>query len=90
MQYHLRRMVTLGFQEQRVHIRMTGNTSSLSLYCLSAPYLQTLWGGIAVERHVLGFERGRLIAVLQEDATESRRNDALTDIAACSCQHQGV
>ena len=90
MEDDLRGVVAVGLQEQGIHVRMAGNAGSLSLYGLGAANLQTLRGGVAVQRHVLCLEGRRLIAVLQEDATQGRSNDALANVAACACQHDGM
>ena len=81
-------MIALRFQQQGVHIRMTGDARSLSLNSLGAPYLQPLRRGIGVERHILCLEGCRVVAILSEDTTESRSDDALTNIATRSREHQ--
>jgi hypothetical protein len=81
-------MVTLGLQEQGIHIRLTGDASSLSLHSLGATYLQPIGRGIGVEGHVLRLERGRLIAVLQKDSAKRSSENALTYIAARTHEHQ--
>ena len=40
--------------------------------------------------HILRLEGGWQITVLLEDTTEGGCNNALADIAACSCKHNGV
>ena len=84
MQHHLRCMVRLWFQQQRVHIRMTGNACCFGLNCLGAAYLQSIRSDKRVEGHILGFEGSRLITVLSENATEGGSHDALADVAARS------
>ena len=88
MEHHLRGVVALGFQEQGVHIRLTGDASGLSLNSLGTTYLQTIGRGIRVEGHVLCLEGGRMIAVLQEDSAKCCSEDALTHIAARPHKHQ--
>ena len=90
VEHHLRRMVTLGFQQQGIHIRMTGNACCLCLNCLSPADLQSLRRGVRVQRHVLGLEGGWMIAILQEDATEGCGKDTLANIAAGSGKHHGM
>ena len=46
VQDNLRRMVTLRFEQQRVHIRMTRNTCRLSLHGLGSSDLQSFRGGV--------------------------------------------
>ena len=86
----LRGMVTLGLQQQGIHIRMTGDACCLGLNSLGSAYLQTLRSGVGVERHVLSLEGSRVVAVLLEDATEGRSYDALANVATRSCEHNGV
>ena len=69
---------------------MAGNAGSLSLYRLGTANLQALGRGIGVERHILRLKGCRVIAVLQEDATQGRRYYALANVAACTGQHHGV
>ena len=90
MQDDLRGVVALGFQEQRIHIRFAGHTSSLGLNSLRTTYLQAIGGGIRVERHVLRLEGGRLIAVLTEYPAECSSQNALAYIAACAHEHHGM
>ena len=90
IQYHLGSMIALRLQQQRVHIRMTGDACSLSLNSLSPSDLQSLWCRIAVQRHILRLKGSWLVAILLEDTTEGCSNNALADIAACSCKHNGM
>ena len=87
IQNDLGSMVALGLQQQGVHVRMTRNARSLSLNSLSASYLESFWCSIRVQCHILSLERCRLITILTEYPTESCCNDTLTDIAACTCEH---
>ena len=90
IQYHLGSMIALRLQQQRVHIRMTSDACSLSLNSLSPSDLQSFRCGITVECHILRFEGCWLITVLLEDTTEGCCNNALANIAACSCKHNGM
>jgi hypothetical protein len=69
---------------------MTGDARSFCLYSLGASYLQTFRSGIAVERHILSFERSRIVAILLEDTTESGSKNALAYVTACTSQHYGM
>ena len=89
-EHHLRGVVALGLQQQRVHVRMTGNAGGLGLHSLSTTYLQPFRCGVGVQCHVLRLERCRRVAVLLEDAAQSCRDNALANIAASACQHHGV
>ena len=89
VQYHLRRMVTLRLQQQRIHVRVTGNAGSLCLYRLCTAYLKTFGSGIRIERHVLRLEGSGLIAVLPEDTAESSSQNTLAHIASGTYQHKG-
>ena len=44
VQHHLTGVVTLRLQQQRVHVRVTGDARSLSLHSLRASYLQSVRG----------------------------------------------
>ena len=88
MQHHLRRMVALGFQQQWIHIRLTGDACSLRLHGLCSPDLKSIGCRIGVQCHILRLEGCRLITILTEDTTEGRSHHALADIAACTCKHQ--
>ena len=90
IQHHLRGMVGVGFQEQRIHVRMTGDACCFGLYGLGATNLQPLRSGIGIECHILSLERCRTIAVLLKDTTQGGGDDALANIAACSYEHDGV
>ena len=90
MQYDLGRMVRIGLQQQRVHVGMTGNTSSLGLHSLRTSYFQTFRCGIAVERHVLRFEWGRGVTVLLEYAAQGGSKYALANVASRTSQHHGM
>ena len=69
---------------------MTGYSRSLGLNGLRTANLKPLGGGIAVECHVLRLKRCWMITVLKEDAAQSRRHNALANVAARSCQHHRV
>ncbi len=90
VKHYLARVVALWLQQQGVHVGAAGNAGGLGLHSLGAPYLQPVWCGVAVQRHVLGLEGCRMVAVLKEDAAEGSGHDALSYVASCACQHQGV
>jgi hypothetical protein len=69
---------------------MTGDARSFCLYSLGTSYLQTIRSGIAVERHILSFERSRIVTVLLEDATKGGSKNALAYVTACTSQHYGM
>ena len=87
VKHHLRCVVRTGFEQQRVHIGIAGNTRSLGLDSLRAANLQTIRGCVRVERHILRLERGGTVAVLTENAAQGSSNHALAYIAARSRQH---
>ena len=87
VEHHLRGMVGAGLEQQGVHVGMAGDACGLGLYGLGTSYLQSLGGGIGVERHVLCLEGGGMVAILPEDATQGCRQHALAHVAARSCQH---
>lgn len=77
-------------QQQRIHIRMTGNTGSFRLNGLRPADLQSLGSGIRIQSHILGLERCRMISVLLQYATERRSQNTFPDIATCSGKHKGI
>ena len=87
---YLRCVVALWFQQQRIHVRLTGYACCLSLYGLCATYLQSVGGDITVQSHVLCFEWCGLVTVLTEYAAKGSCDDALAYVAACSGKHYGV
>ena len=90
VQHHLRRMVGLGLQQQRIHVRVAGDARRLGLHRLRPSDFQSFRCGERVERHVLRLERCGSISVLPEDAAEGRGEDALAHIAPRAHQHHGV
>ena len=87
VEHHLRRMVAVGFEQQRVHVRTAFDARSLGLHRLGAPYFQPVGRCKGVESHVLRLERGGTVAVLQEDTAESGGNHALANVTSCACEH---
>ena len=83
-------MVGVGFQKQRVHVGMAGDACCFGLHGLGTAYLQSFGCGITIQRHVLCLEGCWSIAILTEDAAEGCGNNALSDIAARSCKHDGM
>ena len=69
---------------------MTGNACRFSLYRLCTANLQSLGRGIAVQRHILCLEGGRVVAVLLKNATQGGGDDAFADITARSYEHDRV
>ena len=57
------------------------------LYCLGTADFQSVGCGIRVESHVLRLERGRVVALLQEDAAEGSGNYAFAYVASSACKH---
>ena len=62
--------------------------AGLGLDDLRAPHFSAAGGDELVERHVLGLERGHADAVLQQDATQRRRQHALAGVGTGALDHQ--
>ncbi len=58
MQHHLRGVVALRLEQQRVHVGVARNAGGLGLNGLGTAYLQAIGRGIGVECHVLCLEWG--------------------------------
>ena len=80
VEHDLRVFVASRFQEHGVHVGMRRNTASLGLYHLCPSHLASIGRGEGIERHVLGLKRGRMIAVLSENATKCCIYDAFSGI----------
>ena len=90
MQHHLRRVVALGFQQERVHVRLTRDACCFRLHCLCPSYLQSVGGGIGVQGHVLRLEGCGVVAILKEDTTKGSRDDTFAHVATRSNEHDGM
>ena len=69
---------------------MAGDACGLGLDSLGATDLQTIRCGVGVEGHVLGLKGGWMIAVLLKYTAEGCCHDAFANVAARSCEHDGV
>ena len=83
-------MVTLRFQQQRIHVGVAGNARCLGLNSLGAADFKAFGRSIGVQCHILGLERGWAETVLLEDTAKCSSNDALTHITASPCKHNGM
>jgi hypothetical protein len=68
---------------------MTLQSGVFGLYGLRPAYLKTPGRGVGVERHVLGLEGCRLVAILKEYPAEGGSDDALSYLAPRAGKHNG-
>ena len=87
VQDDLRRVVTLGLEQQRIHVGMARDAGSLGLDSLGATDFKALGRGVGVECHILGLERCGAVAVLLKDTAKGGSHDTLAHVAARSGKH---
>lgn len=85
---HLTDLVGVGFQQQRVHVRMALHAGGFGLHDLRPAHLAAVGRHIGVQGHVLGLERCGVVSVLAENAAESRGEQAFAHVAARSGEHR--
>lgn len=79
--------VTAGFEQNRVHPHIRLHARSLGLHDLGAAHFQPVAGHKAVQRHVLAFERCRLVAILGKNAAECGAEQAFPCTAHRALHH---
>ena len=87
---HLADLVGVGFQQQRIHVRVALHACGFGLYDLRPAHFAAVGRHEGVQGHVLGFERRGVVSVLPENAAESRSEQALAHVAARSGEHDRV
>src|SRR2546425_938980 len=86
--HDLRAVLTLGLQEDRVHVDGRLDAGGLRLRGLGPADLAPVGGDGGVERHVLRLERRDTIALPGEDPAERRGEQALADPRRSALHHQ--
>ena len=84
---HLTAHVRGGLEQNGVHPYIRLNAGCLGLHHLRPSHFRTGFGDEGVQRHVLTFEGGDPIAVLLENAAQSRRQQALAGIGHGALNH---
>ena len=90
VEHHLTGVVTLGLQKEGVHICVARDACRFCLHGLGTTNLQPFRGGEGVQCHVLRLEGGGMKTILQENTAQCRGKNALTHVAASTCQHDGA
>ena len=88
--HHLRGVVALGLEQQRIHVGVRFQSRGLCLHRLRPANLQPVRRGKRVERHVLRLERGGGVAVLFEYTAQGRGKHAFAHVAAGAGKHHWV
>ena len=90
VQHHLRGVVTLGLEQQRIHVGVRFQSRGLRLHRLRPSNFQPIRRRKRVKRHVLRLERGGGVAVLFEYTAQGRGKHAFAHVAARAGKHHWV
>ena len=87
VQDDLRREVVRRLEQDGIHVGMRRDAARFGLHDLCPPHLASFGRGVGVERHILCLERCRMMAVLTENAAESRVDDAFACVGTGADEH---